>query len=189
MLASGYPNRFQADSDKWNLRRRVTPLVDWHAIPPTNSRAPRHKFESPGKTLLLVDGYNLAFREWFHPGKDVESLSHAAVRALRETVAALILATCSVFPNCFGRIYFDGPLYDRVVYGPGVDLIYSGGTGLNRADKLILCDIEAHRRFPQYEAIAVVTDDGWLKSEAMSLGARVLGTAEFSNLLKRTVAA
>jgi hypothetical protein len=129
--------------------------------------------------LLLIDGYNV-LHEHFHPfhegdppgQKERDELTNALVRIFGNR------------RNCSARLYFDGPVRESFQASDQVQVVYSGLTGDNRADRAILEDLQAGHREGTAAPRCVVTDDQHLAREVRGLKAGIMQTPEFAVLLR-----
>jgi len=173
-----------------NLRRAMITSINWDRIPRTSSKALIHLFQRGTHTHVMVDGLNFGKRlwEWLYPSLDLRNLSHADFKRLRDDIVALVTWLCYQTQHCTASIIFDSTACYTKTINDRVEVAFSGGTGPNRADTIILHSLERNEYRSQFDDIVLVTDDQELGYEAMNLGARLLGADEFCSLLSRKVA-
>ena len=147
------------------LRERLADAV--HSEPPSARRRLR----------LLIDGHNVinlvpAFANRI--GVD----SHETIR---DAFVERLVAVQPQFGVCETEIYFDGAIRNDYNPGRNVRVHYSGGVGDHKADRAILDLLEFYLEAGDY--CVVITEDGDFRSEALSLGSRVIGSRDFMDLL------
>jgi len=172
------------------LRRNLITSRNWDRVPWTRSGSLRYLFQNKNRTHLEVDGFNFGKQlwSWLYPGLDMSNLTRPEFRRLMEDVIGLATWFCYQTESCTARIVFDSPnCYNKIV-NDRVEVIFSGGLGPNRADTVILYDLEESQEYADYDHVVVVTDDYTLGCDALDLGARLLGSVEFCGLLSRKVA-
>ena len=172
------------------LRRTMITSINWDRVPRTKSMALIHLFQGKTKTHLEVDGFNFGKQlwSWLYPGLDLDNLTQNDFQRLIREVTGLVAGLCDQAEYCTARIVFDSPNCYNKTINDRVEVVFSGGTGQNRADTLILYDLESQKYSHDCDHIVVITDDHDLGYKAGNLGARLLGAVEFSNLLSRKVA-
>ena len=118
--------------------------------------------------VLLVDGHNALFalqaryrRPQDHNYPD---------RQARDWLIGDLVRAVASHPTCRVRIVFDGPERSDLTASSNVGVVFSGGTGEHRADKVL---IEEIRFFCQarLDAMLLVTNDSGLAAEGARLGA------------------
>lgn len=113
----------------------------------------------------------------------MDNLTQYDFQRLINEVTGLVEWLCEQSENCTARIVFDGPNCYHKAINDRVQVVFSGGTGQNRADTIILYDLESHKYSQNCDHIVVITDDHDLGYEAGNMGAKLLGSVEFCNLL------
>lgn len=134
--------------------------------------------------VLALDGHNILYRLpalFDCRPSDQEPGLHTAARD------KLIQAVSDIFSKasrCEARIFFDGPQHSDTSHGKNIKVVYSGGTGRDRADRVILEYLEYCRRDEPDTRAIVVTDDRELRKEAEKLNAQTMSVQQFGALLE-----
>jgi hypothetical protein len=119
--------------------------------------------------VLLLDGHNVLFslqaryrrpQDHVYPG-----------RQAREWLAGDLVRMAAARPTCRVRVVFDGPERSDSAPAPNVGVIYSGGEGEHRADKVLVEEVRFFREASDQTVVLLVTNDGALAGEAARLGA------------------
>jgi len=132
-------------------------------------------------TLWLVDGYNtlcgLASRYNRPTGNPVIDSKE------RRRFATDIARMFEHRPAVRVSIVFDAPTHSEVAVSPNVRIIYSGGTGEHRADKVLVDALRFYHgeEGPQPPCV-LVSDDAKLRDAASRLGATLLTAKQFGQL-------
>ena len=136
--------------------------------------------------LLILDGHNVLYSlsDLFGISPNTESSRQAEGR---NRLAASVAAIFKPAKQCEARIYFDGPERSDHMFGLNVKIIYSGGTGKNRADKAIVEYIEYLRQSSPDIPVLLVTNDRELIQEAEQLKVKPVSTQQFGALLDEYV--
>jgi predicted RNA-binding protein with PIN domain len=128
--------------------------------------------------LLLIDGYNL-LHACFQPFPDDAESGQKA----RDELTSALVRIFGSRQNCHARLYFDGPVRESFRASDQVQVVYSGLTGDNRADRAILEDLQLGYREGTVTPRCVVSDDQGLAREVLALKAGTMQTLEFAVLL------
>ncbi len=131
--------------------------------------------------LLLLDGHNILYslRDIF--GADYDN-GHPGQRA-RQRLAGMVEKLLKDRGNLQAKVCFDGPDARSVRISPNVTLEYSGGSGPNRADELILSRLLFKDLKTLDQKVFVVTDDRQVRQGALQTGAKFVRTDLFAVLL------
>jgi hypothetical protein len=130
--------------------------------------------------LLVIDGYNLLMGlEGGYTGENGEE----AIGQARERLVNLIVELVGPSPGCETWIHFDGPEHSEVGVSENLRIVYSGGTGENRADKRILDYLGFRLGGTESLPAALVTNDKALADRARRLGATIIAVRDFESLL------
>lgn len=156
------------------------PAIDKDAAEETPAGRLRAALTGRAPAILLVDGHNALFSlqaRYLPP-----QLHGVPDREARARLVNDLVAMAAERPACRVWVVFDGPRQSDSSPAPNVRVSYSGGTGENRADRLL---VESVRFFTQggAEAVLLATNDGELAARAVRMGARILPPAEMLPLL------
>ena len=133
------------------------------------------------KLVFLVDGHNVLNTITTYVSARERGASHEAIRkALLRDIAAIQ----SKLGNCEIRVHFDGPTpSEGVAFGnPDLKVIYSGGTGDHRADRIIINYLSFYSLQTDAAKVITVSEDQDLRAEAALTGSRLLYPREFLSL-------
>jgi hypothetical protein len=121
--------------------------------------------------VVLLDGHNVLFglqaryrRPQDHVYPD---------RRAREWLVGDLVRMVANRPTCRVRIIFDGPERSDATASENVGVVYSGGAGEHRADKVIVEEVRFFKQTP-LDAVLLVTNDSALAGDAVRLGAMAL---------------
>ncbi len=131
--------------------------------------------------LLLLDGHNILFglQDIFGPDYE-EGAPRAKARArLVNLVSTLVTSR----PNVRTRICFDGPDPGAHPVAPNLEVIYSGGTGHNRADEMIVSKLQFKDLQSLDQKVFVVTDDREVRRGIVRTGAKYVPANMFAVFL------
>jgi len=132
-------------------------------------------------TLLVLDGHNVLFGlpdlfaadyENDHPG-----------RKARQRLVAVIEKLVGPRPAVTTKVCFDGPSADVVRVRPNVEIHFSGGTGRDRADELIVSRLQFEDLKSLDQRVFVVTDDRSVRRQILRTGAKFVPNDLFAVLL------
>lgn len=131
--------------------------------------------------FLLIDGHNVFFAL---QGKYAAPTGPVVPdREKRARFVADVLRVVRPRPTCRAWIVFDGPTYSEESPASNVRVIYSGGTGEHRADKVLAETVRFFRSAEPEVPVIVVTNDNGLRGETQKLGALSLSAAELGTFL------
>jgi len=134
--------------------------------------------------VLALDGHNILYRLpalfGCNPSDQEPGLHTAGRDKLIQAVSELIKKAS----RCDARIFFDGPQHSNISHGKNIKVVYSGGTGRDRADRVILEYLEYYQRDEPDTRAIVVTDDRELRQEAEKLKAQIMSVQQFGALLE-----
>lgn len=121
--------------------------------------------------LLLLDGHNLLFalQARYRRVKEHDYPDWRARQWLTDDVVMLAADR----PNCRIRLVFDGPERSESTPSENVTTIYSGGSGDDRADRVLLEELRYFRQTP-LDTIILISNDGELCGKALRQGAKTL---------------
>lgn len=133
-----------------------------------NGRTPGH---------LLIDGHNVLLRS---PGRYAPYLGPdgAPDRAAREALIRDLRDLTAPGHPLRVRCFFDSPTRDEQDITPHLQVVFSGGSGEDRADHAIL-DYATFLQQAGEGLTALVSDDQALARQARALGALTVSVAEF----------
>jgi len=119
--------------------------------------------------LLLLDGHNLLFglKDIFSPDYENGYPGRKARQRLVDLVAKLVRAR----PNVLTKICFDGPAGASAKVAPNLEVFYSGGQGQNRADELIVSQLQFTGLKDLAQKVFVVSDDREVRRGILRTGA------------------
>ena len=132
-------------------------------------------------TLLVLDGHNILFGlsdlfaseyENDHPG-----------RKARQKLVGLIEKLVGPRPGITTKICFDGPSGEVVRVRSNVEIHFSGGTGRDRADELIVSRLQFKDLQSLDQRVFVVTDDRAVRRQIVRTGAKFVPNDLFAVLL------
>ena len=125
--------------------------------------------------VLLLDGHNVLFAlqaRYRRPQDHVYPDGR-----VRECLVGDLVRLAANRPTCRVRVVFDGPERNERMASANVGVVYSGGTGEHRADKVLEEEVRYFRQTPA-DVVLVATNDGELRGEALRLGALTLAPTE-----------
>lgn len=131
--------------------------------------------------LLLLDGHNVLYGlpDIFSP--DYEN-GHPQQKA-RQRLVNIVGKLLKDRTNIKAKICFDGPDARSLPVLPHVTVEYSGGTGSNRADDMIVNRLQFKDLDRLDQKVFVVTDDRQIRHEVLKTGAKFVRTSLFAVLL------
>jgi hypothetical protein len=151
-------------------------------VTPTNPlfrlRAARDRDES---ILLAIDGHNAMFALADLMGDSFED--GAPGKKARARLTAMAQALAGRLRGVSFRLYFDGEHAHDEAVSESLMVIYSGGTGEQRADGRIVSDLHYYRPKDLFDAIFVVTNDGELGRQVAEAGGSVIRVEELRVML------
>ncbi|MFM7232165.1 MAG: hypothetical protein ACKO3S_09280 [bacterium] len=171
----------------WKLDDRCCLLMDrfqrehpTETIRPTPLHRLRQVMEQDVECTLWVDGHNLAFArhgQLFEQGVE-------GARDARDRVTNALGTIPARNKQMRVNLCFDGPNYSEHFVTPQLRVVFSGGTGLNRADKCILEELGGRVATDPGHLCFLVTSDEGLRHQARGLGpVEVLRCLQFERLL------
>jgi len=131
--------------------------------------------------LLLIDGHNLLYglRDIF--GRDYEDgAPRAKARARLVQVVSSLVKNRN---NVRTRICFDGPDARIHTIAQNLEVIYSGGTGKNRVDQLIVAHLQFKELQHVDQKVFVVSDDREVRRGILRTGAKYVPANVFAVFL------
>lgn len=131
--------------------------------------------------VLLLDAHNVLFSlqaRYRHPRDLAYPDRHA-----REALVADLVRMADGRPTCRVRIIFDGPERSDRDAAANVAVVYSGGEGEHRADKVILDETQFFRQ-TALDAVLLATNDGALSGAAARLGVVTLAPTDLLPFLE-----
>ena len=135
--------------------------------------------------ILLLDGHNvlLTLAVRYNP-KRGQSMSNTQRRGLLvHDVEKLISAT----PTLRSWIVFDGAEPTDTNVGDNLRVLFSGGMGEHRADRVLVDSIRFFKTDEPELAVLLVSDDKELCAQVRRLGAETVGVVEFGDYLPSTL--
>jgi hypothetical protein len=132
--------------------------------------------------LLILDGHNLLFNltdlfelyfEEGHPG-----------RKARQRLVELAGKLTRSRPNVQTKVCFDGPVNSSERVAPNLEVVYSGGSGANRADELIVAHLQFKDLKSLDQKVFVVTDDREIRKQILQTGAKFVRNDLFAVFLR-----
>jgi hypothetical protein len=132
--------------------------------------------------LLLLDGHNLLFglTDIFSPDYENNYPRGKARQRLVNMIGKLVRAR----PNIQAKICFDGAQGGAVKVAPNLEVLYSGGTGKDRADQLIVSQLQFKDLKSLDQKVFVVTDDREVRRGILQTGATFVPANLFAVFLK-----
>ncbi len=131
--------------------------------------------------VLLLDGHNVLFglqARYMPPrGKAVPD------REKREKLVSDVVRITAPNPAMRAITLFDGHTRSDSNPSPNVRVIYSGGEGEHRADKVLIDQIRFLKSVDADAAVLLVSNDNDLCREARRLGAKDIAVADFGAFL------
>jgi hypothetical protein len=131
--------------------------------------------------LLLLDGHNILFSLQDVFGADYEN-GHPGPAA-RQRLTRMVERLAQNRPNLRVKLCFDGPDARSVPVSPNVSVEYSGGTGRDRADEMIVSRLLFKDLQSLDQKVFVVTDDRQIRQAILQTGAKFVRTDLFAVLL------
>ncbi len=132
--------------------------------------------------LLLLDGHNLLFGL---PDLFAAQYENGAPRLkARAKLIQVVSRLVQNRANVQTRICFDGPDPGSHHLAPNLKVIYSGGTGKNRADQLILDQLQFSDLKSIDQKVFVVTDDREVRRGLLRTGAKYVPANLFAVFLQ-----
>jgi len=134
--------------------------------------------------IWFLDGHNILFGlpELFGTldaaGKPTEESRYKLSEAL--------VALSKDADNCLIRLYYDGPEHSEYSPAGNVKVIYSGGEGDHRADRVICSDMEYLCSKASSVPFFITTDDRGLRAQATHLSANPLYVEDLYILLRNS---
>ena len=135
--------------------------------------------------ILMLDGHNvlLTLAVRYNP-KRGQSMSNTQRRGLLiRDVEQLI----SMTPTLRSWIVFDGADAAESTVGDNLRVLYSGGLGEHRADRVLVDTIRFFRTDEPELVVLLVSDDKDLCAQVQKLGAETIGVVEFGDYLPSTL--
>jgi predicted RNA-binding protein with PIN domain len=132
--------------------------------------------------LLLLDGHNILFglRDIFAPHYEEGFPRGKARQRLIEVTSRLLHNR----QNVRTKICFDGPDGRTHRAGPNLEVVYSGGTGKNRVDDLIVSHLQFKDLTSLDQKVFVVTDDREVRRGIVQTGAKFVPADLFAVFLQ-----
>ncbi len=136
--------------------------------PQTPAGVLRHALLGRRPLLLLIDAHNVLFA--LQSRYQAPSDHHFPGAKAREWLVEDMVQMTVSAPNCRVFVVFDGPLPSEASPAPNVNVIYSGGEGEHRADKVLVEEAEFLLAHGGKETVILVTNDNGLSARAARLG-------------------
>ena len=135
--------------------------------------------------LLLIDGHNAQYGmpSRYNPQRGRRMTEHDKRQRLLRDVAGLIAPN----PAMRACVVFDGPEHSEAEAGERVRVVFSGGKGDHRADRVLLDQIRFLKNEGNAPCILLVSDDRDLCEKARKLGAGIVPVLEFGSFLPTTL--
>ncbi|MBP5511386.1 MAG: NYN domain-containing protein [Kiritimatiellae bacterium] len=135
--------------------------------------------------LLLIDGHNTQYGmpSRYNPQRGKRMTEYDKRQRLLRDVAELIAPS----PAMRACVVFDAPEHSEAEAGERVRVVFSGGKGDHRADRVLLDQIRFLRTCGDVPCILLVSDDRELCKKARKLGAETLPVLEFGSFLPTTL--
>jgi hypothetical protein len=114
---------------------------------------------------LLVDGHNLLLNPELPYAVEAEAGSSGGERA-RGALVRDVVWVVSMLPNADARVFFDGPDAQERAGGAGVLVVFSGGSGENRADDRIVDYLHFRATQPRERRVVLVSEDRELRARS-----------------------
>ncbi|MCL1887781.1 MAG: NYN domain-containing protein [Kiritimatiellaeota bacterium] len=131
--------------------------------------------------FLIVDGHNILFAL---QGKYATNASPVVPdREKRGRFVADVTRVALGRPTCRAWVVFDGPVRNEDSPAPNVRVVYSGGSGEHRADKVVAETARFFRRAEPGVPVIVATNDNELRGEAQKIGALPMTASELGQFL------
>jgi len=131
--------------------------------------------------FLLIDGHNVFFAL---QGKYAATSGPVVPdREKRARFVADVTRVVAARPTCRAWVVFDGPVRSEESPALNVRVVYSGGTGEHRADKVLAETVHFIRAAEPKVPVIVATNDNALRGEMQKLGALNITAAELGNFL------
>ena len=131
--------------------------------------------------VLLVDGHNIFFAlqgKYAAPAGPV-----VPDREKRARFVADVTRVAHARPTCRAWVVFDGPYPCEESPAPNVRVVYSGGAGEHRADKIVADTARFLRQSEPGVPVIVATNDNALRGEVQKIGALAMTAAELGQFL------
>lgn len=149
-------------------------------IPPAPVRL-REVIAGQAAGVILVDAYNWIGRAGAILGVPTDPATFPA--ALRE-LQPLLRRTARQAARAELLLFVDGPRDHTEAWADNLRLVYSGGTGADRADAVIRGHLEHLRNCADPRAAFVISDDRTVRTCALRLGAAVEPCEAFARRLR-----
>lgn len=135
--------------------------------------------------ILMLDGHNvlLTLAVRYNP-KRGQSMSNTHRRGLLVHDVQLLISTT---PTLRSWIVFDGAEPSESNIGDNLRVLYSGGLGEHRADRVLVDSIRFFKTSEPELTILLVSDDKDLCTQVQKLGAETVGVVEFGDYLPSTL--
>ncbi len=131
--------------------------------------------------ILLLDGHNVLFglqARYMPPrGQAVPD------RQKRDNLIGDVVRITQPNPALRAVVLFDGPTRSDLSPSPNVRVIYSGGEGEHRADKVLVDQVRFFRSAAPDTTVLLVSNDNELCRESRRLGAQDLSVVDFGAFL------
>jgi hypothetical protein len=171
----------------WKLDRQFGRVMESHLardreppLPLAPLAALRQALARDQEFLLMVDGHNVLpdfFADLYEDGRP-------GVKA-RDGLVDELVGMFAGRRSARARVYFDSDQPTRSEPSAQVVVLFSGGTGRDRADNAILADLERHVAVSAGTPRYLASSDRALVRQARELGTLTMRSAEFAVLLGR----
>lgn len=135
--------------------------------------------------LLLIDGHNTQYGmpSRYNPQRGRRMTERDKRLRLLRDVAGLVAPS----PAMRACVVFDGPEHSEEEAGERVRVVFSGGKGAHRADRVLLDQIRFLKGGDAAPCVLLVSDDRDLCEKARKLGAETVPVLEFGAFLPTTL--
>lgn len=136
------------------------------------------------KLTFLIDGYNVILRAPKYAAEsnlENKTKNDAPLKPFRKALEQDVRTIQAKLGDCKINLYYDGPIPGTAnpFCTASIKIIFSGGKGEHRADKLIIAYMSFVSEQCPGEKLITITDDNEIREEAEAQGALVLSTRDF----------